>query len=241
MDDESRPDDRGYEGAGPDALGSGSHGCACCTGRDQAFEYHARTVRLETNGELIDPEGDTGVLDAPLSPDVRRALARFLDGSTVRTLRDWVGAVRDRTGGAAIDMEDLCHEQAETPHWGELDGDRYHFTCFFDAVVLAALAEAPVDVRTESPDGTVIEATVAGDGDLTVDPPGTLMSFGALTVPSVIPDGEPTREDVYAAICPVVKAFPSPGAYERWSTSVPAATIAIPLADATAVAAAIAD
>jgi len=238
--------DTGYEEHGSTertraATESTTEGCSCCDGAESDFEYYATKVRLESDGELIDPDEGTGVLDVELPGELQAALGLFLDGSPVATLGDWVDEVRERTGGGAIAVEDLCHEQGDTAHWGELDGERYDFTCFFDAVVLAALADEHVEVRTESPGGTAIEVTVTGDGSLTVDHPETLASFGVVTAPAAVPDGEPTSEDVYAAVCPVVKAFPGPQAYERWARSVPAATVAMPLANATDLATALAE
>lgn len=240
MDDHDTGCERGNGGGSGNASGAPTDGCSCCDSLDAEFEYFATKLRLESEGKLIEPDGETGVLDAELPEELQSALGQFLDAGPVQTLGDWVAEVRERTGGGSIDIEDLCHDQADTRHWGELEGERYHFTCFFDAVVLAALTDERVEIRTESPEGTTIEATVTGDGDLEVDPPGTLVSFGVATTPDAIPDGEPTREDVYGAVCPVVNAFPSPQAYERWSEVVPAATVAMPLEDATAVATAIA-
>jgi len=214
-------------------------GCSCCGAGDDRFEYYTRKVRLESEGELIEPDGDTGILEVDLPEDVQDSLEGFLQGASVQTLGDWVEEVRAGTGGGAIAVEDLCHEEEDTGHWGEIDGERYHFTCFFDAVVLAALTAERVEIVSESPEGTEVEATVDENGELTVDPPGTLVSFGVLTTAGSVPEGEPTREDVYASVCPVVKAFPSPGAYEEWSRTVPAATVAMPLFDATAIAAAL--
>lgn len=219
--------------------GTSADGCSCCGDVDADFEYFATKVRLESHSQLIDPDEETSVLDVELPGELRAALGRFLDGATVRTLHDWIAEVRERTGGGSIAIEDLCHERRETDHWAALDGEQYHFTCFFDAVVLAALTDERVEIRTESPDGTEVEATVTGDGTLTVDPPGTLVSFGVVTTPGATPDGEPAHEDVYASVCPVVKAFPSPQAYDRWDPAVPATTVAMPLDRATAVAGAL--
>lgn len=213
---------------------------ACtCSGEDDClgFEHYATKLRLESESAVMDTDGQ--VLDAELPEELQRALQRFLDGATVETLGDWAMEVRKHTGGDSIEIEDLCHEQAETDHWGYLDGDRYYFTCFFDAVVLAAVTNRPVDVRTESPAGTVIEAAATADGELSVDPPGTLVSFGVVTIPDMAVDDEPTHQDVYESMCPVVKAFPTPQAYEQWADIVPAATVALPLEDATELAAAL--
>lgn len=182
---------------------------------------------------------DTPVLEAELPEDVQRQLGRLLGGAPVETLGEWVGAVRRHTGGGPISNEQLCHVSRETPHWGELGGTRYHFRCFFDAVILSALVDEPVDVRTESPDGAVVLAEAVGTDALDVSPETAVFSFGvdeAVTPPDS--DG-PSAVDVYAAVCPYVRAFPHPDAYHRWAAAVPAATVAMPLSGGTDVAAAL--
>ena len=142
----------------------------------------------------------------------------------------------DRRGAIAI--EELCHIETETGHWGVLDGDRYHFACFYDAVILAAMVDEPVEIRTESPAGKVITARADGSTGLTVSPSDAVFSFGIDD--TVASTGDvPTLEDGYAAICPYVKAFPDPESYERWDGTVPALTVAMPLAGATDLAAAL--
>jgi hypothetical protein len=151
-------------------------------------------------------------------------------------LDDWLAQVRRLTGGGSITVEDLCHADDETGHRGEIDGETYHFRCFYDAVALSGLAETPVDIRTESPDGTVIEAHAIGTTDLTVTPEEAVFSFGVDEAVEAPADREPSVEDVYASVCPYVKAFPDRKAYERWEKTVPAATVAMPLAGATEIA-----
>ncbi|WP_226004721.1 organomercurial lyase [Natrinema salinisoli] len=176
-------------------------------------------------------------LEAPLPDDVRAALGRLLGGGSVETLDEWVTAVRRRTGGGPITVDDLCHAGEETAHWGEIEGERYHFRCFYDAVILSALTETPVTIRTESPDGMVIEARSVGTAELTVSPDEAVFSFGVDETVAPPADGEPSRADIYAAVCPSVRAFPDLEAYERWAATVPVATVAMPLAGATDLAA----
>ncbi|MHC3438573.1 organomercurial lyase [Natrialbaceae archaeon A-gly3] len=175
------------------------------------------------------------VLEAELPEDLQATLVRFVGEGSVDTLGEWAREVRRRTGGDAISIEDLCHVEEPTDHWGELEGRRYHFACFYDAVILAALSERTVDVRTESPNGHTIEARATGD-ELTSTPPEAVFSFG------ISEDVEPASErsileDGYAAICPYVRAFPNAGAYERWAENVQAPTVAMPLEGATQLAA----
>lgn len=192
-------------------------------------------ARTDGSGE---PEGDRpdhderwlggeDPLAAPLPADVQRGMERLLPGESVATLGDWVGGLRRATGGGAVAVEDLCHADGETPHRGTLDGETHHFRCFYDAVALAELADAPVDVRTESPDGTVVEARATGDGDLSATPADAVVSLGIRQDVGAVED--PTLADAYAAICPAVKAFPDREAYERWAADAPVATVAMPL------------
>uniref|UniRef100_A0A7D5GNV5 Alkylmercury lyase n=2 Tax=Natrinema halophilum TaxID=1699371 RepID=A0A7D5GNV5_9EURY len=179
--------------------------------------------------------GDSSPTEAPLPGDVRTAMERFFGDASITTLEDWTGELRRRTGGA-IEVDELCHADGETDHWGELDGDRYDFQCFYDAVALAEIASEPVEIHTVSPDGTDIEARATGDGELTATPSTAVVSFGTTVDGSHLPDGEPTLEDAYTAICPSVRAFPTRRAYERWAAKTQAATVGMPLSAATAVA-----
>jgi hypothetical protein len=185
--------------------------------------------------------GDDSVLDADLPEDVQAALGRILGEGPVETLADWADEMRRLTGDGAIEVEDLCHADEETGHRGEMAGETYHFQCFYDAVVLSALAESPVDIRTESPDGTVIEARATGTTDLTVTPEEAVFSFGVEEAVEPPADGELSHADIYGAVCPYVRAFPDADAYERWANAVPAATVAMPLGGATELAAELAE
>ncbi|NHN41286.1 alkylmercury lyase [Halorubellus sp. JP-L1] len=176
------------------------------------------------------------VLDAELPADLRASLGRFVGRASVDTLGEWAMHVRRITPGRSIAVEQLCHADAETEHWGTAGGERYHFQCFYDAVVLAAIEDHPVDVHTESPGGGVVEARAVGSESLSVSPESAVFSFGIANDARERSGGEPTLEDGYAAICPYVKAFPDYDAYERWADHVPAATVALPLSGATDVA-----
>lgn len=179
------------------------------------------------------------ILDAALPADIARLLGRLLNDDPVTTLGAWVTQVRRHTGGGSIAVDDLCHTDVDSPHRGELDGETYGFRCFYDAVVLAALADKPVDIRTESPGGVAIEAIAAGTDHLRVTPPAAVFSFGVDEAVEPPEAGAPSNADVYAAVCPYVKAFPDPAAYEAWAETVEAATVAIPLTGATAIAGAL--
>ncbi|WP_222915382.1 organomercurial lyase [Natrinema sp. SYSU A 869] len=206
--------------------------CECC----RTVETHPATATDETEPAVDRWIDGPAVMETPLPDDVRTAMEQFVGDASITTLEDWVAELRQRIGGGGpIKMDDLCHADGETAHWGELDGTRYDFQCFYDAVALAELASAPVEIHTTSPGGAVIEARATGDGDLNVTPSTAAVSFGVVTdeIPS---DGEPTLEDAYAAICPSVKAFPTRSAYEQWAARTAVATIGMPLSAATGVA-----
>lgn len=172
-------------------------------------------------------------LEATLPADLATGLGRLLGREPVETLAEWTDAVRRHTGGGSIAVEDLCHVDRETGHWGTFAGERYDFACFFDAVVLAALADAPVGIRTVSPGGAVVRGMAAGSGDLAVAPASAVFSFGVAEDLDTSPAGGPSQGDVYRAVCPSVRAFPDAEAYNRWTRDVPAVTVGIPLAGAT--------
>ncbi|PCR92023.1 organomercurial lyase [Natrinema ejinorense] len=178
--------------------------------------------------------GDSPVMETPFPEDVRTAMEQFLGAGSIATLEDWVGELRRQTGGP-IDVDDLCHADGETAHWGELEGVRYDFRCFYDAVALAELASQPVEIHTTSPGGTEITARATGDGDVTATPSTAVVSFGIVTDRSKS-DGKPTLEDAYTSICPAVAGFPTRDAYERWAARTSAATVGLPLSAATTVA-----
>lgn len=194
---------------------------------------------IATDGGSTNWRPDGSGLDEPLPAALQSALGRFVGRNSVDTLGEWVEEVRRQTGGGSMDLEALCHSSENTGHWGEMDGKRYYFVCFYDAVIMAALADEPVDIHTESPDGAVIEAHSLGGVDLSVTPESAVFSFGIST--DVVTDGDgPTLQDGYEAVCPYVKAFPDRESYEEWAETVDAATVAMPLVGATEIARALA-
>lgn len=199
-----------------------------CSGTDP------RATDRENNTDNLIDEGD--VLDAQLPDELRSALGHFVGSDSIDTLREWTSGIRSHTGGGAIDSEQLCHTDTESEHWGEVGKERYYFQCFYDAVILAAIEERPVDIRTVSPDGTVVEAQAVGSVELLITPKETVFSFGIELDAYERSSGSPTLQDGYAAICPYVRAFPDHTAYEQWAETVPATTVALPLAGATDVA-----
>lgn len=199
------------------------------------------TGETDTRQTPDDWLADSAVLDAELPPELQTALGRFLGKESVDTVGEWGEEIRRLTGGGSIAVDELCHASEETDHWGTVDGERYYFRCFYDAVILAALEDRPADIHTVSPDGTVVDARAVGSDELSVSPEEAVFSLGIATDAHEQSGGNPTLQDGYAAICPFVKAFPNREAYDQWAAEVPAATVAMPLAGATALATALAD
>lgn len=207
--------------------------CPCCG----SVTEHT----VATDSTPIDWQTGNSILTTNLPEELGSALGRFLGTEPVETFGGWAAAVRDHIGGGDITINELCVTDDETPHWGIVNDNKYYFACFYDAVILAALEETPVDIRTQSPDGTIIEARAVGTDELTVHPAEAVFSFGIekdVTPPS---EEGPSLERGYATICPYVKAFQNREAYDQWASSVHAETIDMPLADATGLAAALVD
>ena len=205
---------------------------ACCGGDAQ-----------KTSDERVEAHWLDGSnpLEQRLPGDLQSALGRFVGGDSVETLTEWANEIRQRTGGGSIDVNELCHADEETAHWGDVDGERFHFQCFYDAVILAALEDRTVDVHTVSPEGAVVEARTVGNEELSVMPETAVFSLGIALDAHERSGGDPTLQDSYAAVCPYVKAFPDRDAYKAWADEVPAATVATPLSGATAFARALTD
>ncbi|QCC49353.1 alkylmercury lyase (plasmid) [Halobellus limi] len=197
----------------------------------------------KTNGDRVKTHWLDGpdLLDQPLPDDLQSALGRLFGRDSVETLAEWAREIRQRTGGGSIDVDQLCHTDDETAHWGDVDGERFHFQCFYDAVILAALEDRAVDIHTVSPRGAVVEARAVGSEKLSVTPETAVFSLGIASDAHKQSSGDPTLQDNYATVCPYVKAFPDRDAYKAWADEVPAATVATPLAGATAFARALTD
>ncbi|MFB6253974.1 MAG: organomercurial lyase [Halobacteriaceae archaeon] len=187
----------------------------------------------ESDGRLI---SSSPVLEEELPDDLQQSLGRILNEEPVETLDDWTTRIRRLTSGESIQIDDLCHSGEQTGHWGEMGDETYHFLCFYDAIILSALADQPVDIRTESPNGTVIRAHAMGTTDLSVNPDTAVFSFGIDDTVEPPTDDGPSARDIYAAVCPYVRAFPDPEAYKMWARDVSASTVAMPLTDATDIA-----
>lgn len=193
----------------------------CCEPTDAQTTEHTTTT-----DRWLDEQP---VSDAPLPPDMATIMNRFYRTESVETLDDFVTATRAEAGGGSIAVADLCHVTDKTAHIATTATETYYFRCFYDGIALAYLADEAVEIRTESPSGSVIELRATPDGDVAATPSETVMSFGIATDVPESTDDAPTVEAVYEAICPYVKAFPSRESYERWAAGVHAATVGLPL------------
>lgn len=167
--------------------------------------------------------------DGSLPRDVARLMSRFYSADAVETLGDFVSATRADAGGGAISVADLCHVDGDSRHVATTPGETYHFRCFYDGIALSLLADEPVEITTESPAGKSIEVRVTPDGEVESTPPDPVLSFGIAADVEPPTDGAPDPDDVYAAVCPYVKAFRTRAAYESWAAAVDAATVGMPL------------
>lgn len=203
--------------------------------------HESRTQQNEGTGPSAWATADSNVLTTPLPLELQDATHAIFTESSIETLAEWVERVRVHLDGNSVTVDDLCQTSEPTGHRAELGDDTYHFMCFYDAVVLAALAESAVDITTRSPGGTEIEARAIGTDSLTVTPGSVVTSFGVAMEASPDQGTVPSIDDVYRAVCPYVKAFPDYAAYRRWADEQAAPTVAMPLGDATAIARALVD
>lgn len=178
------------------------------------------------------------VQHAQLPADVASRMSEFF-GETIDTFDDFVSVVRSVGDEDGIAVDELCQTADETPHYAETATETYHFLCFYDGVALAHLVDESAEIHTESPAGTPIEMRASPDAGIQVMQSSAVMSFGVASMDDVSADGEPTAQDIYSAICPYVKAFPSREEYDNWARAVPAATVGIPLESGVPIAAAL--
>ncbi|RQG96768.1 organomercurial lyase [Natrarchaeobius oligotrophus] len=216
----------------------GTERCGCGTEANQPAHVESNAEAGDGDPSSPDPiDGrwidDPASADSTLPDDVRAAMERWLETDGIETVADCFAAIRRRVGNGSLAVADLCHADGETDHRGVLEGETYHFRCFYDAVLLAELGDSPVTIRTVAPDGTEITGRVSDAGEPTVEPAGATMSFGIAADANPLSTADRRLGAAYEAICPFVRAFPDRASYGTWAATVPAATIATPLADAT--------
>lgn len=187
-----------------------------------------------TNGWIEARPVETAQLPAGVAGDMSRFFGESIDG-----FDDVIAAIRAVTAGTGIAIDDLCHVEGKTAHVAETDEETYYFRCFYDGIALAHLVDESVEIRTETPTNGPITMRASPAGDVDVTPSDAVMSFGVATDRDVPAGDSPTAEEVYAAICPYVKAFRNRGEYERWTEGVAATTVGIPLEAGVPIAAAL--
>lgn len=188
------------------------------------------------------------VMNAPLPSDVKRHMSQFF-GREIETLDALAGEIREVTGSdggsddgcgggddassGSLAIDDLCRVAAETPHQATTAAETYYFRCFYDGIMLAHLVDEPVEIRTESPAGELIEMRASPNGAIDVTPSDAVMSFSVVTdvEPSTDDDANPTIGEIAEMVmCPYVKAFPTRDAYAYWAAGSDGATVGMPLA-----------
>lgn len=165
-------------------------------------------------------------------------MSRFF-GESIESFDDMIAAFRDVVAGDGIAIDDLCHVEEETPHYARTDDQTYHFRCFYDGIALAHLVDEPVEIGTETPTNEPVEIRASPESEIDVTPSEAVMSFGVATGSDVPADDPPAAGDVYAAVCPYVKAFHTREEYERWAGEVAATTVGLPLESGVPIAAAL--
>jgi len=209
--------------------------CSCTHEPAREGSSDSQSESASTNGTVY----DESTVNATLPEELQTTLEQFVDASSISTISDWATIVREETEGDALRVEQICHTDEPSGHKGVMDGETYHFHCFYDAVILAALAEKPVDIVTKSPAGETIAAS-ATNGDLSVDNPEAVFSFG-IAPEAANQTGELELEDAYSLMCPYVRAFPNEDSYREWANQVDGPTVAMPLDNATELAEALAE
>ena len=148
------------------------------------------------------------------------------------TLGDWVTATSRllNDSDVSVGVEDMCTAE-ESRHVARIDGDRQHFHCVLDTLLVPFLVpgESPVNVRSRSPvSDEEVELTVSRAG-VEVTPTDAVLSFGfadGVQVPDPT-DIEPAL--AYQWVCPYINAFPSRAEYDQWAReTTEASTMALP-------------
>lgn len=181
-----------------------------------------------TDADLDDvaPDADLGAVGLP--DDLADALADVYGlGSPPPDAATWIDAVGravERTTDAPPASEDLCTVTDGAHVFDPAGGEPTRYACVLDPLIVPFLEGRPGTVRSETPGGETVRLDVSGDG-VTIDPQGAVISLGV--DPACASPGPPTLEDVYAAVCPSVRAFGDRAAYRAWDADASAVTTAV--------------
>lgn len=130
----------------------------------------------------------------------------------------------------------------ESRHEVRVGEDRYNTYCVLDALILPFVHDEEVEIRSTPPGGGSTVEIRAGPDALEAEPASTVVSFGFSDdvpgAPAALPTDDPEglTDLIHAEGCPQINAFPDADAYEAWAGEAEAATVAMTLAQAYAMA-----
>lgn len=190
------------------------------TREDDGDGYADRELPAETAKRLRVLTGLNGVEQAPTT------LGEF-------ARQDVMGAFwADELGADALLLTD---ESRHEVRWGDRTG---HTNCFLDALILAFLADTPVEITTRPPGAEDAIELVASDRGIVGGHEEMVVSFGFsehLPADPAVFETAP-REEVLAIVhehgCPTQNLLPDEEAYQAWTSEADAATMPMSLPQA---------
>lgn len=169
--------------------------------------------------------------------DLAERLAGTLGNGTPATFGDWVDGTASLAGGEGDSVDALCTGESTRHHARVGDGE-YDLHCVLDALMLPHLHGEPVEVRSQSPDGGVVELRATPEV-AEAHPATAVVSFG-LAGGVEAPSGDFSTRDAYEQFCPYANAFPSEAEYTAWADRTDAVTTPLSVAAAHGLAGALA-
>ena len=143
---------------------------------------------------------------------------------------------------APAGVDALCTAESSR-HEARVGGEVRHFRCVLDALLLPFVLEdrADAEIRSRSPASDAVVEMTATPEAVSSAPGGAVVSFGLAADAAPLAERDDAVEYGYEAFCPYVNAFPDEQEYEEWAAATPAATTALSLPEAHALAALLAD
>lgn len=174
----------------------------------------------------MSPQSEDEQIELP--PDVAEVFRRVGGRDTPpETLEEGFTVIEDVIDDedVSIGLDDMY--QAEPTRHAVHIGDTVEYVpCVMDAMIVAlSLETRPIEIHSQPPDGGETVRFLVTDGDITVTPESTVVSFGIAYEEAVGADvGEINEllneESTIPTTCSLITAFPNSKAYERWATTV---------------------